>query len=97
MRSATLPETTFFGRYRETFARRLWDEIPRQVRSDGTHFEASVGYQRLCAEMFLLATLAARLEREGRLVPAEGLPAGAVAAPVERPPLATMTAARAAS
>jgi glucosyl-3-phosphoglycerate synthase len=45
----------------------------------------------------VLATVVARLEREGRLVPADGLPAGAFAAPVERPPSATMTAARAAS
>jgi Heparinase II/III-like protein/Heparinase II/III N-terminus len=44
----------------DAFARRLWDEIPRQVREDGTHFEASIGYQRLCAEMFWLATVAAR-------------------------------------
>ena len=42
------------------FARRLWEEIPRQCRGDGTHFESSTGYQRLCAEMFLAAVLAAR-------------------------------------
>jgi len=30
------------------------------VRGDGTHFESSTGYQRLCAEMFLAAVLAAR-------------------------------------
>jgi Heparinase II/III-like protein/Heparinase II/III N-terminus len=54
---ALFPELT---RWHDSFARRLWDEIPRQVRADGTHFEASIGYQRLCAEMFLLAVLAAR-------------------------------------
>ncbi len=43
-----------------TWARKLWDEIPRQVREDGTHFESSTGYQRLCAELFLAAVLAAR-------------------------------------
>ena len=42
------------------WARRLWDEIPRQVRADGTHFESSTGYQRLCAELFLAAVLAAQ-------------------------------------
>jgi hypothetical protein len=47
-------------RWHDSFAKRLWDEIPRQVRADGTHFEASTGYQRLCAEMFLMAVLAAR-------------------------------------
>ena len=41
--------------------RKLWDEIPRQVREDGTHFESSTGYQRLCAELFLAAVLAARV------------------------------------
>ena len=54
---ALFPE---LARWHDVFAKRLWDEIPRQVRADGTHFEASVGYQRLCAEMFLLAVLAAR-------------------------------------
>jgi len=44
----------------QVFARRLWEEIPRQCRADGTHFESSTGYQRLCAEMFLAAVLAAR-------------------------------------
>ena len=42
------------------WARKLWDEIPRQVRNDGTHFESSTGYQRLCAELFLAAVLAAQ-------------------------------------
>jgi hypothetical protein len=54
---ALFPE---LSRWQDAFARRLWDEIPRQVRADGTHFESSTGYQRLCAEMFLLALLAAR-------------------------------------
>ena len=53
---ALFPE---LARWHDSFARRLWDEIPRQVRADGTHFEASIGYQRLCAEMFLMAMLAA--------------------------------------
>ena len=43
-----------------TWASKLWDEIPRQVREDGTHFESSTGYQRLCAELFLAALLAAQ-------------------------------------
>ena len=47
-------------RWHQLFARKLWDEIPRQCRSDGTHFESSTGYQRLCAEMFLAAVLASR-------------------------------------
>ncbi len=47
-------------RWHDGFARRLWDEIPRQCRADGTHFESSTGYQRLCAEMFLAAVLSAR-------------------------------------
>ena len=47
----------------QTWARRLWDEIPRQCRADGTHFESSTGYQRLCAELFLVAVLAAQAAR----------------------------------
>src|SRR5207237_5075945 len=47
-------------RWHDLFARRLWDEIPRQCRADGTHFESSTGYQRLRAEMFLAAALAPR-------------------------------------
>jgi len=47
-------------RWHDAFARKLWDEIPRQCRADGTHFESSTGYQRLCAEMFLAAVLAVR-------------------------------------
>jgi len=43
----------------QSWAEMLWDEIPRQVRADGTHFESSTGYQRLCAELFLVAVLAA--------------------------------------
>ena len=46
-------------RWFDAFAPRLWEEIPRQCRADGTHFESSTGYQRLCAEMFLAAALAA--------------------------------------
>jgi len=46
--------------WREAFGRKLWEEIPRQVRFDGTHFESSTGYQRLTAELFLGAVLAAR-------------------------------------
>jgi hypothetical protein len=51
---------TELRRWHDVFARRLWDEIPRQCRGDGTHFESSTGYQRLCAEIFLAAVLAAR-------------------------------------
>jgi hypothetical protein len=47
-------------RWHDAFAKKLWDEIGRQCRGDGTHFESSTGYQRLCAEMFLAAVLAAR-------------------------------------
>lgn len=50
-------------------ARRLFDEIPRQCRHDGTHFESSTGYQRLCAELFLAAVLAVRAA--GEEVPGE--------------------------
>jgi len=46
--------------WRDSFGRKLWEEIPRQVRGDGTHFESSTGYQRLTAELFLGAVLAAR-------------------------------------
>lgn len=42
------------------FGRKLWNEIGHQVRDDGTHFESSTGYQRLCAELFLAAYLAAQ-------------------------------------
>src|SRR5207249_7195427 len=47
-------------RWHDAFARKLWEEIPRQCRADGTHFESSTGYQRLCAEMFLAAVLSTR-------------------------------------
>jgi hypothetical protein len=47
-------------RWFDAFAPRLWEEIPRQCRADGTHFESSTGYHRLCAEMFLAAVLSAR-------------------------------------
>ena len=46
--------------WHDAFARKLWDEIARQCRPDGTHFESSTGYQRLCAEMFLAASLSAK-------------------------------------
>src|SRR5215470_2100034 len=46
--------------WRDSFGRKLWEEIPRQVRGDGTHFESSTGYQRLTVELFLGAVLAAR-------------------------------------
>jgi glucosyl-3-phosphoglycerate synthase len=41
----------------------------------------------------VLATIAARLQRERRLVPIDGLSPGDVAAPVERPPLRSLTVA----
>lgn len=44
----------------ERFAPPLWEEIPRQCRRDGTHFESSTGYQKLCCEMFLAPVIAAR-------------------------------------
>src|SRR5262249_51139933 len=47
-------------RWHDAFARKLWVEIPLQCRADGTHFESSTGYHRLCAEMCLAAVLAAR-------------------------------------
>jgi hypothetical protein len=46
--------------WRDAYGRKLWDEIRRQVRPDGTHFESSTGYHRLTAELFLGAILAAR-------------------------------------
>jgi hypothetical protein len=46
--------------WRDVFGGKLWEEILRQVRADGTHFESSTGYQRLTAELFLGAVLAAR-------------------------------------
>ena len=54
------PELPSARRWREETGQLLWDEIGRQVRPDGTHFESSSGYQRLCAELFLAAWLAAR-------------------------------------
>src|SRR5262249_30851194 len=38
----------------------LWEEIPRQCRADGTHFESAAGYHRMCGELFLAAVLAVR-------------------------------------
>jgi hypothetical protein len=52
-----LPRARF---WREHLGHRLWVEIERQCRPDGTHFESSTGYQRLVAELFLGAVLAAR-------------------------------------
>src|SRR5207245_930915 len=37
--------------FRDVFGRKLWEEIPRQVRADGTHFESSTGYQPLTAAL----------------------------------------------
>jgi hypothetical protein len=54
------PELPRARAWRDVFGRKLWEEIPRQVRPDGTHFESSTGYQRLTAELFLGAVLAAR-------------------------------------
>ncbi|MGP0101574.1 MAG: glucosyl-3-phosphoglycerate synthase, partial [Solirubrobacteraceae bacterium] len=39
----------------------------------------------------VLATIARRLERDGRLAEVDGGPAGVELAPVERPPLASVT------
>lgn len=57
---ALFPELQRSRAWLRDYGRRLWEEIPRQVRPDGTHFESSTGYQRLCAELFLAAVLAAR-------------------------------------
>jgi hypothetical protein len=54
------PELAQARRWRDVRGRDLWAEIARQVRPDGTHFESASGYQRLCAELFLAAALAAR-------------------------------------
>ena len=56
---ALFPELHRSRVWLKQFGRKLWDEIVRQVRDDGTHFESSTGYQRLCAELFLAALLAA--------------------------------------
>jgi len=52
-----LPRARF---WRENLGHKLWDQIERQSRPDGTHFESSTGYQRLIGELFLGAVLAAR-------------------------------------
>src|SRR5207302_4167427 len=52
-----LPRARF---WREQLGHKLWVEIERQCRPDGTHFESSTGYQRLVTELFLGAVLAAR-------------------------------------
>ena len=57
---ALFPELGRSRVWLKEYGRRLWEEIPRQCRRDGTHFESSMGYQRLCAELFLAAVLAAR-------------------------------------
>src|SRR5207237_9516719 len=54
------PELPRARSWRENCGRKLWQEMPRQVRGGGTHFESSTGYQRLTAELFLGAVLAAR-------------------------------------
>ena len=54
------PELPEARRWRDVSGRALWEQIGYQVRPDGTHFESSSGYQRLCAELFLAAVLAAR-------------------------------------
>ena len=54
------PEVPRARIWRDVYGRKLWEEIQRQVRPDGTHFESSTGYQRLTAELFLGAVLAAR-------------------------------------
>ena len=57
---ALFPELPRARVWLRTFGAKLWDEIPRQCRPDGTHFESSMGYQRLIGELFLAAILAAR-------------------------------------
>ena len=57
---ALFPELPRSRVWLRSFGARLWDEIPRQCRPDGTHFESSMGYQRLIGELFLAAILAAR-------------------------------------
>ena len=57
---ALFPELPRSRVWLRSFGRKLWDEIPRQCRPDGTHFESSMGYQRLIGELFLAAILAAR-------------------------------------
>src|SRR5207245_6454472 len=57
---ALFPELPRARVWLRDYGRKLWEEIRRQCRADGTHFESSTGYQRLCAEMFLAAVLAAR-------------------------------------
>ena len=57
---ALFPELPRAALWLREYGCRLWAEIPAQTREDGTHFESSMGYQRLCAELFLAAMLAAR-------------------------------------
>ena len=66
---ALFPELPGAARWRTGSARKLWDQILRQTRVDGTHFESSTGYQRLCAELFLAAVLSAKAG--GMRAPAE--------------------------
>jgi hypothetical protein len=63
------PELPAAGRWQETGARILLDEIPRQVLHDGVYFEQSTAYQCYTAEIYLhFLVLAARNRLE---VPAE--------------------------
>src|SRR5207248_10347058 len=39
--------------WRDVYGRKLWDEVQRQVRRDGPHFESSTGYPPPTAELFL--------------------------------------------
>lgn len=57
---ALFPELLRSRVWLRNYGRKLWEEIPRQCREDGTHFESSMGYQRLIGELFLAAILAAR-------------------------------------
>jgi hypothetical protein len=57
---ALFPELPRSRVWLRDYGRKLWEEIPRQCREDGTHFESSMGYQRLIGELFLAAILGAR-------------------------------------
>ena len=57
---ALFPELPRSRVWLRSFGAKLWEEILRQCRPDGTHFESSMGYQRLIGELFLAAILAAR-------------------------------------
>ena len=66
---ALFPELPGAARWRTATARLLWEQILKQCRTDGTHFESSTGYQRLIGELFLAAVVSAK--------------AGAIPAPAE--------------